>query len=243
MPTPTVSGGQQSAFYHIEAIVEPIEAVPTFPLYAHALGYWSRKIGGKITHFRRWGRSDKGVVVPVADPDHAWRTAFAAHNFMMSAREAGLRPAIVSPSPSPEPEAELTIASLGKQFLQSKEHKFAAGECGQRMLNEYRGIVELLLSVVGNRHVNTLKPDSFGKLREAMAKRWGPTRLGNSITRVRTIFKLAFNNGLIDRPVRFGSEFEIPGKSVMRRHCAASGEKMLEPDETLSARPSRKCEP
>lgn len=61
-----------------------------------------------------------------------------------------------------------------------------------------------------------------------MAERWGPVRLGNAITRVKTIFKYALDNGLIERPVRFGGEFKKPDKAVLRRHRARAGEKMLE---------------
>jgi hypothetical protein len=35
-----------------------------------------------------------------------------------------------------------------------------------------------------------------------MAKRWGPVRLGNNITRVTSVFKYAYDAGLIDRPGR-----------------------------------------
>src|SRR5699024_5082491 len=73
--------------------------------------------------------------------------------------------------------------------------------------------------------------DDFEKLRATMAERWGPVRLGNSITRVKSVFKYGLDNGLLDKPIRFGGEFRKPDKAVLRRHRATNGEKMLESHE------------
>jgi integrase len=56
-------------------------------------------------------------------------------------------------------------------------------------------------------------------------------RLGNTITRVKSVFKYALDNGLTERPIRYGGEFKKPDKAVLRRHRAANGTKMLEADE------------
>ena len=56
-------------------------------------------------------------------------------------------------------------------------------------------------------------------------------RLGNEIARVRSAFKYAIDNGLITRPVRYGPEFQKPGKSVRRRLKAVNGKKLIEADE------------
>jgi integrase len=79
-----------------------------------------------------------------------------------------------------------------------------------------------------SRLIDDLAADDFESLRASMAKRWGPARLGGTITRVKSVFRYALDNGLIDRPPRYGSEFRKPGKAVLRRHKAANGSKMLE---------------
>ena len=56
------------------------------------------------------------------------------------------------------------------------------------------------------RFVDDLDPVDFEALGAEMAKRWGPTRLGNEIGRVRSVVKFAFDNKLIEQPVRFGTE-------------------------------------
>ena len=49
-----------------------------------------------------------------------------------------------------------------------------------------------------------LTPDDFRKLRASLAKGRGPVWLRNEMQRVRSIFKFAFDEGLILTPVRFG---------------------------------------
>ena len=43
----------------------PDKPYPDFPLYAHPLGYWSKKVAGVIRHYGRWGRVVNGVLTPV----------------------------------------------------------------------------------------------------------------------------------------------------------------------------------
>ena len=45
------------------------------------------------------------------------------------------------------------------------------------------------------------------------------------------MFKYGLDNGLIEKPVRYGPEFKKPDKAVLRRHRAQNGEKMLEADQ------------
>ena len=64
-----------------------------------------------------------------------------------------------------------------------------------------------------------------------MTERWGPVRVGNGIQRVRSVFKHAFEAGLIDRPVRFGPDFKRPSKKTLRIHRAQQGAKLFTADE------------
>ena len=43
----------------------PSKPYADLPLYPHSLGYWSKKILGKIHHFGRWGRVQKGMLTPL----------------------------------------------------------------------------------------------------------------------------------------------------------------------------------
>jgi len=79
--------------------------------------------------------------------------------------------------------------------------------------------------------VADLGPADFAALRNQLAKRWGPVRLGNSVARVRTVFKYALDGDLIDRPVRFGPGFKRPSKKTLRLHKAKQGPKLFTADE------------
>jgi integrase len=64
-----------------------------------------------------------------------------------------------------------------------------------------------------------------------MAKRWGPVRLGNTIQRVRSVFKYAADSDLITRPVRFGPGFARPSAKTLRLHRAKQGPKLFTAEE------------
>src|SRR5439155_20138861 len=74
-------------------------------------------------------------------------------------------------------------------------------------------------------------PDDFAALRAKMAKKWGPVTLGNVIQRMRVVFKFAWDNGLIDRPVRYGQAFKRPSRKVVRIDRAKKGPKLFPADD------------
>jgi hypothetical protein len=134
---------------------------------------------------------------------------------------------------TPRPETtSLTVKELCNSFLNAKQDRVHANELTQRSWAEYKQTCDLLIKQFGKgRLVDDLGPEDFAALRAKMSKRWGPVRLGNAITRVKTVFKNGLDNGLIEKHVRYGGEFRKPGKAVLRRHRAANGEKMLEADQ------------
>src|SRR5262249_47279903 len=67
--------------------------------------------------------------------------------------------------------------------------------------------------------------------RNKLAKRWGPGTLGNVINRMRVAFKYASDNGLIDRPVRYGSAFKRPSRKTLRIDKAKKGPKLFTAEE------------
>ena len=127
---------------------------------------------------------------------------------------------------------ELTVADLCNRFLTAKTRKLQSGELGARMFGEYKVTTDRLVATFGKtRRVDDLAADDFEALRADLAKQFGPVRLGNEITRVKSVFKYAAENDLLSRPVRYGSEFKKPAKSVLRRHKADRGGNMMEADE------------
>jgi integrase len=203
-----------------DRIKKPKKPYPDFPLTPHNCGAWQKKINGRIHYFGRWACMVNGVLTRVEGD--GWKEALEQYRRVADDLHAGRTPRVDSDS--------LTVAELCNRFLTAKLRKLESGELGPRMFQDYRDTTDLIVAAFGRlRPVKDLAADDFEKLRAAMAERCGPVRLGNLITRVKGVFKYGQDNGLIDKPVRFGGEFRKPDKAVLRRHRAQAGEKMLEP--------------
>jgi integrase len=200
----------------------PKKPYPDFPLTPHPCGAWQKKIRGRIYYFGRWGRMVNGKMERIEGD--GWEAALEEYKRVADDLHAGRTPRVNWDA--------LTVAELCNRFLTAKLRKLEAGEIGPRMFQDYRDTTDLIVSAFGKaRPVADLAADDFEKLRAAMAERCGPVRLGNLITRVKSVFKYGTDNGLIEKPVRFGSEFRKPDKAVLRRLRANAGEKMLEADQ------------
>lgn len=208
-----------------KAVIDrPPKPYPEFPLCAANNGFWQKKIRGKIHYFGRWGRVVDGKLSRIRE-DGCWQEALEEYKSQVDDLKAGRTPRVKGGE-------GLTVGELRGRFLTSKSRALDASEINARTYGEYRAIADRLMSVFGeNRLVSDLAADDFEALRDGMAKQWGPVRLGNAIQQVRTVFKYGYETGLIDKPVRFGPSFKKPSASVLRRHRAQNGERMLEADE------------
>ena len=72
-----------------KASSRPKKPYHEFPLYAHPLGYWSKKVGGKLRHFGQWGRVVNGVVTRVEDQEAGWKDALRVYNSRINDVQAG----------------------------------------------------------------------------------------------------------------------------------------------------------
>jgi integrase len=205
-----------------KAADRPKKPYDEFPLSPHASGAWQKKIRGKIHYFGKWAKQVNGKLVRI-DGD-GWKEALELYKAVADDLHAGRTPRAKAD--------DLTVADLCNRFLTAKTRALEAGEIGRRMFDEYKAATDRLVATFSKtRRVDDLAADDFETLRDAMAKQWGPVRLGNEIQKVRTIFKYGFESGLIEKPVRYGSQFKKPAARVMRRHRAKNGERMLEANE------------
>jgi integrase len=188
---------------------KPAKPYPEFPLTPHPAGVWCKKIRGKLHYFGKWD-----------DPDGALKEYLEQKD----ALHAGRKPRAVTDG--------ITVKEMCNQFLNAKAASRDAGELTPRSWHDYRTACELLVSHFSKgRRVDDLAPDDFAELRAKMAKDWGPSTLGNVIQRMRVAFKFAFDNGLIDRPVRYGQGFKRPTRKVLRIHKAKQGRKLFTGEE------------
>jgi integrase len=188
---------------------KPAKPSPDFPLLPHATRRWAKKIRGKLHYFGPW-----------EDPD----AALTKYLEQKDALHAGRKP---------RPDAEgLTVKDAVNSFLNAKTALVDAGELSSRTWAGYKIATDELVAHLGKgRLVADLDPEDFAALRKKMAKKWGPHRLGMTIQYVRSVFKHAFESGLIPAPVRFGPGFKRPTKKTMRLHRAEQGPKLFTAEE------------
>jgi integrase len=199
---------------------KPAKPYPEFPLFAHAAGVWAKKIRGKLHYFGPW-----------SDPDGAHKKYLEQKD----ALHAGRKPR--------EESGGTTVKELCNRFLHAKGQARDVGEITRRTWQDYKDACDLVVQHFGKgRLVSDLDPDDFAALRDKLARKWGPVTLGNVIQRIRVAFKFAFDNGLIDRPVRYGQAFKRPSRKVVRIDRARKGPKLFTAEEVrklVSAAPAQ----
>jgi integrase len=201
---------------------KPKKPYPEFPLSPHPSGYWQKKIRGKIHYFGKWAKRVSGKLVRIEGD--GWKEALELYKVQADDLHAGRTPRVKTDG--------LTVADLCNQFLTAKLHQREARELSLRSFGDYKAATDRIVAAFGKtRLVDDLAAADFEALRATMAKTWGPVRLGAEIQKVRTVFKYGYEAGIIDKPIRFGPQFVKPSFSVLRRHRAQSGEKMLEAKE------------
>src|SRR5262249_23515411 len=167
---------------------KPNKPYPEFPLTAHPAGYWCKKIRGKLYYFGPWD-----------DPEGALNKYLEQKDALHAGR-----------APRPETGAA-TVKDVANAYLNNKRALLDAGEITPRWWNDCRAAAGLVVARFGKgRLADDLGPDDFDGLRKVLAKHSGPVRLRNLIQRVKSIFKFAVDNRMIDRPVCFGRGFARP---------------------------------
>ena len=182
----------------------------TYPLFVHQSGRWCKKIRQRHHYF--------GKVT--GDADFGAMAALAKYEEQAVDLHAGRTPRVKG--------AGLTLRDLANKFLTHKQQRVRTGELSPVSFKDYHATCRRLVGFFGpDRLVSDLAADDFEHLRAELATTLGPTSLGPVITRCRSVFKHAFDNALIDRPVRYGSVFAKPSKSVLRRHRNGNGSKLF----------------
>ncbi len=188
---------------------KPNKPYPDFPLFPHSTNRWAKKIRGQIHYFGPW-----------RDPD----AALAKYLEQKDALHAGRKP---RPSTT-----AVTVKDAANGFLNHKQALLDAGELSPHTFANYKRAADTLVAHIGkSRIVADLDPQDFAGLRNKMATKWGPHRLAVTIQHIRSVFKHAFDAGLIPTPVRFGPGFKGPTKKTFRLHRAGQGAKLFSADE------------
>jgi integrase len=190
-----------------------------YPLTAHPTGRWCKKIRGKLHYFGK---------IESADADDAYGAGAALERFNRDwpYLKDGRTP------PPVDTGDGCTVRLLCNAFLTSKKSQLEAGELSPRTFQGYFSACELLLDHFGrDRRVDDLRPTDFGPLRAKLATRYGVVGLRNTVNCCRVVLKFAFDQELIDKPVRFGQSFDRPSKMTLRKARHAQGVKLFNLDE------------
>jgi integrase len=185
-----------------------------------ASGQWCKRRNGKVYYLGRVADDPNGI------------KAREEWNRKRTNIDAG-RDADADESP-----ADLSIEKLCFEYLAFQEARRDARE-PEISPRTFQGLVATCKTVAEffgrQRAVASLKPDDFGKLKSHLAKTRRLVALGNEIIRVRSIFKWAFDNEKVDRPIKYGSSFSKPKPEAIERARAAHrqkhGDKMFEADQ------------
>ena len=178
-----------------------------FPLTPNnALGYWVKKIRGKVHRFGpRWCDAKTALAEYLRDKDD-----------LLAGRE-----------PSRDHD-DLTVRDAMNYFLTDRDARLQLGELTQRSFNDYKSTCGRIIDHFGrNRAVATITPTDFTEYRKKV--KGSPHTQGNEVGRVRVIFKYLYDADLIEKPVKFGPSFKKPSKSTMRKYRAEQPKKLFTP--------------
>ncbi len=195
-----------------QSLAKPKKPYPDFPLFAHQTRRWAKKIKGRFHYFGPW-----------RDPNAALEKYLAEKDYL----HAGKKPPTLTEG--------LILKDLVNRFLTSKQQRIDTAELSERTFQSYLATCERVLVKFGKtRLVEDLNPEDFASLRTSLAKTRKAVSLGNEITRCKMIFKYGYDEGLIDRPIRYGQSFSKPSKKTIRIQRNQKGLQMFESEELLT---------
>ena len=167
----------------------PAKPRPDFPLFAHQNGRWAKKVKGKFEYFGKWSDDPKG--------ESAFKLWVDNKDRLLAGRS--MRRGAVEGT---------TVKYLCDHFLTSKKRLRTNGELSPRTFADYLASCKRVAKAFGpTTLVTELDAADFSGLRAKLARRNGPHALARQITQVRMLFKYAFENGLIEKPVMMGTTF------------------------------------
>ena len=188
---------------------KPKKPYVDFPLFAHNNGLWAKKIRGRFVYFGKWD-----------DPDTALNKYLDERDDL----HAGRTPRVKSDG--------LIVKDLLNRFLTAKKHALDAGEITSRTFSQHRKTCEMLEAAWGlHRLVSDLDIEDFAQLRSEMAKTRCAATMKSDIGAVRTVLNFAYNNGLVEHPIRTGTAFQAPSRSVLRKEKNEKEPKLFTADE------------
>lgn len=178
-----------------------------FPLHLHATGQWRKKIRGRHHYFG-------------TDKDAALERYVRERPYL---DRGELPPAY--------PCGKATLRDVCDAFLADRDSKRKAGEITPRTFAEYLDVAQRMCDGLGKDVAfESITPATLLGYRRKLQRTRNSVSLGSEIGRCRVILRFAYENGIVDRPIRFG-DFRKPAKRQLRRERAGKGSKLATPAE------------
>ena len=183
---------------------KPTKPRKDFPLGAASNGQWCKKIRGKIHYFGIW-----------SNPEAAEHEYLRQREYLQAGR-----------LPPAKSNTGIRMSDLCNRFLNAKRALRDTGELSGRTFVDYHAACADLLEHFGkDRLVEDCGPDDFDSYRAKTSKGRGLHHIAKRVTQVKMLFGFAFENELIEKPIRFGQQFSRPSMKSMRLHRARKQEK------------------
>jgi integrase len=121
-------------------------------------------------------------------------------------------------------DGSLSLHELCNRFMSFKESRKRSGELSQRMYDEYMSVCETLLAELGKgTSVNSITPNALARVRERWSVQFGVNGLNKRVTQARCLFKFAYDEGMLEKPIRYGQSFSKPSSKTIRKHRMERG--------------------
>jgi integrase len=224
----------------------PEKPRPDFPLFAHQTGRWAKKIGGRLYYFGPWEdaiAAEKKYLQQRADLEAGRRPKGPAEtgqgtirdliNRFLGAKEKLLKTGeLAGRSFHDYDEACCMIGAyfgLARQLGDIRPGEFEKLRLKISLDAGFRASARAAASS-GRRGAKSSRR-GHGTPAGRNKKQLGPVALGNIINRIRVVFKFAFEEELLERPIRYGQSFKRPSKKSIRQERAKKGAKLFTPEE------------
>lgn len=198
--------------------IRPEKPTSDFPLFPHANGCWAKKIAGKLHFFGSWKTGTPEAALEEFRRQRGRRTTPVV--------------GVVPQSGKTSSDAGATVADAVNTFLNAKRKLVEVGELSERTFFDYKATGLQLANHFGrDRELINLRPEDFDGLRVFLSKGRGPVALGNEVAKTRIILNSAFSRDLIEKPIKYGPDFNKPSRKTLRAAREKKGERMFQADQ------------
>ncbi len=206
---------------------KPEKPYTGYPLSAHPCGQWVKKIKGKIYYCGPW-----------SDPDGALQK----YRLNLDDWQAGRKPR-PQPTTTEDTADGVRVHHIVNQFLAAKQKFRDNGELAPRTFAMYERCAKDFAKHFGrDRLVEDITPTDWQEYREHLLKDGKKGRdgkpvarslvsLANELRAIRIMLNFAFDNEILDKPLRVKTLLKAPSKKNIRAESNAKPQRMLEAEE------------